>query len=151
MNRSADLRGQNPCFRQDRSFLNRDSVDVPPCPREVSLPTAFIPRTLLWWEQAEAAQFKAARLAQIRGVSLRQLERQFKRVLGYSPQKWLDQLRITMAKQRLEAGGGSIKEIASDLGFRHPSHFCRCFKAFNNVTPSQYVLVHRQNDVAAVL
>jgi transcriptional regulator GlxA family with amidase domain len=151
MNRSVDLPGESACLRRETNFFVRDSIDVPPSPIQVSLPTDFIPKTLLWWEQAEAAQFKATRLAQIRGVSLRQLQRQFKRALGYSPQKWLDQLRITIAKQRLEAGGASIKGISSDLGFRHPSHFCRCFKAFNNLTPSQYVLVHRQNDVALVL
>src|SRR5690242_3016248 len=147
MKMSADVLEQRPYPVPESSSIIPEHVDLLRSPMLIS---SFICRTRLWSDQAGAAQFKAARLAQLCGVSLRQLQRQFKQAFGYSPQKWLDALRIKVAKKRLQAGH-SIKQISCDLGFRHPSHFCRCFKASNNLTPSQYALVLRQSDVAGVL
>jgi AraC-like DNA-binding protein len=149
MKMSADVLEQRP-YPVPESNAIIPEHDLLRSPMLISSASSFICRMRQWSEQAEAAQFKAARLAQICGVSLRQLQRQFKQAFGYSPQKWLDELRITVAKKRLEAGD-SIKQISWELGFRHPSHFCRCFKASNKLTPSQYVLVLRQSDVAGVL
>ena len=92
----------------------------------------------LWKGLAWPAQYNARKLASLCQISLRTLQRQFQNTLGRSPQHWLLELRIRTA-QRLLLQGASIKEIASDLGFKHSSHFCRQFKRLAGMTPSQFV------------
>ena len=91
----------------------------------------------LWKGLALGAQYNASKLASLCEVSLRTLQRQFQEILGRPPQRWLNELRIHTA-QRLLHQGASIKEIASDLGFKHSSHFCRQFKRQAKMTPSQF-------------
>ena len=91
----------------------------------------------LWKGLSSAAQYNARKLASICEVSLRTLQRQFHQTLGRPPQSWLNELRIAVAQNLLQHGT-LIKEIASDLGFKHSSHFCRQFKRHAKMTPSQF-------------
>jgi AraC-like DNA-binding protein len=96
------------------------------------------------WEQlAEVANFDAKELARLCRLSIRQLQREFRRCLGRSPQDWLNERRIVAARQLL-LDGLQIKAVAFKLGFKQPSHFCRQFKAVSRVTPSEYILVQTQ-------
>ena len=98
------------------------------------------------WEQlAGAAGYDARKLARLCGHSVRQLERDFHRKFGRSPQDWLNEKRVKAAQQLL-LSGKPVKEVAFDLGYKQPSHFCRQFKSFNNLTPSQFV-VHASNGI----
>jgi AraC-like DNA-binding protein len=102
------------------------------------------------WEQlAEPAHFDARELARLCQLSTRQLQREFRRCLGSSPQSWLNQRRIAAA-QRLLLAGWSVKAVGFELGFKQTSHFCRQFKSLNNMTPSEFVLQRTQSstDVA---
>jgi AraC-like DNA-binding protein len=92
-----------------------------------------------WQDMASKARYNAANLARIYGVSKRQLEREFQKQLGYSPQSWLDRQRILASKQLL-LSGRLIKQVASELGFKQTSHFCRQFKIHNQMTPSEFVI-----------
>jgi AraC-like DNA-binding protein len=98
-----------------------------------------IPSRLQWEELAVQAGYQATVLATICQRSSRHLRRQFQSSLGCSPQIWLDEQRLVRAQQML-LSGASVKEVALTLGFRHPSHFCRHFKARAGMTPSQFVL-----------
>jgi AraC-like DNA-binding protein len=100
-----------------------------------------------WEELAEAAHFNAKELARLCQVSTRQLQRDFRRCLGRSPQDWLNERRILAARELLLAGQ-SIKWVAFELGFKQPSHFCRQFKRFNHVTASGFVLSEALNSRA---
>jgi len=71
-------------------------------------------------------------------MSVRQLQRRFRRRFGRSPQDWLNEKRIRVA-QKLLLSGQPVKEVAFNLGFKQSSHFCRLFKSRNNMTPSEYV------------
>ena len=92
-----------------------------------------------WEELAEAAHFNAKELARLCQVSTRQLQRDFRRCLSRSPQEWLNERRILAARELLLAGR-SIKWVAFELGFKQPSHFCRQFKLFHHLTPSEFAL-----------
>lgn len=98
-----------------------------------------------WEELAEAVNFNAGELARRCGISIRQLQRDFRRCLGRSPQDWLNEQRIKAAQKPLLAGE-TVKKVAYDLGFKQPSHFCRQFKSFKSVTPSEFVLVETLSD-----
>jgi AraC family transcriptional regulator len=90
------------------------------------------------WEQlAGTARYDAKELAKLCHLSVRQLERDFRQLLDRSPQDWLNEQRIKAAQQQL-LSGQPVKVVAFELGFKQPSHFCRQFKSFNHLTPSQF-------------
>jgi AraC-like DNA-binding protein len=88
------------------------------------------------------SSFCARKLAKACGLSLRQLQRQFHRILNQTPKKWLTRQRILLSCERL-SGDEAIKEVAIDLGFKQASHFSREFKRIIGSTPSQFVEKHR--------
>jgi AraC-like DNA-binding protein len=90
-----------------------------------------------WEALAGAAHYNAKELAKLRHLSVRQLERDFRRHLGRTPQDWLNEQRIKAAKKPLLAGE-LVKKVAYDLGFKQPSHFCRQFKLLHHLTPSEF-------------
>lgn len=92
-----------------------------------------------WKQLAEAANFNARELARLCRLSDRQLQREFCRYLGRSPQDWLNEQRIEAARQLL-LSGLPVKRVAYELGFKQSSHFCRQFKEAGNLTPSEFVL-----------
>jgi AraC-like DNA-binding protein len=102
-----------------------------------------------WGSLANQAHYNARNLAQLYGRSMRQLQREFKRLFHQSPQAWLDERRIKAAGPLL-LSGAPIKNVASDLGFKQTSHFYRKFKSQNGVTPSKFVSLKSQtgSDVA---
>lgn len=91
-----------------------------------------------WKDLAVSARYDAKNLAKLCGISGRQLQREFRRQLGRSPQEWLDDQRIVAARQLL-LSGEPLKKVAADLGYKQTSHFCRQFKSKNNMTPSEFV------------
>jgi AraC-like DNA-binding protein len=90
-----------------------------------------------WERLAEAARYDAKELAKLCHLSVRQLERDFRRDLGRTPQDWLNEQRIKAA-QPLLLSGQPVKVVALELGFKQVSHFCRQFKSMHKLTPSQF-------------
>lgn len=60
---------------------------------------------------------------------------------GMSFRQLLTTKRINEAKQLIHADKLSIKEIASQVGFRNPSYFTRLFKENTSMTPREYKLI----------
>ena len=96
-----------------------------------------------WEKLAEAARYRAHVLAGLRSITTRQLRRQIRFHFGCSPQDWLNELRMAAAEQLLLAGR-PVKEVSFELGFKQPSHFCRVFKSFKRMTPSDFVRLQSQ-------
>ncbi|MGB7748310.1 MAG: helix-turn-helix domain-containing protein [Verrucomicrobiia bacterium] len=95
------------------------------------------------WEQlAGTACYDAKELAKICHLSVRQLERDFRHLLARSPQDWLNKQRIKAAQQLLRSDL-PVKVVALELGFKQASHFCRQFKSFHHLTPSQFASQER--------
>jgi AraC-like DNA-binding protein len=99
-----------------------------------------------WLAHARVCHYNAKKLAEAEGVSIRQLERDFRIKLGLSPQRWLDLEKLTVAKELLLAGN-AVKRVAIELGYKRPSHFCRHFKMLMGLTPVEFVVKSR--DVVA--
>ncbi len=51
---------------------------------------------------------------------------------------WLERRKLEVAKHRLAAEDTALKEIAYQLGFRHPPHFTTWFKRRAGLTPLAY-------------
>jgi len=79
--------------------------------------------------------YNATALAKRLNMSLRQLQRLFRRQIGCPPRTWLREERLQIA-HRLLLGSASIKEVSLTLSFRQPSQFCRDFRKRFGYTPS---------------
>jgi AraC family transcriptional regulator len=94
--------------------------------------------TVLWEKMAVNAHYDARELAKLCALSTRQLQRNFHRDLNCTPQEWLNEQRMEAARQLLLLGR-PVKRVAFELGYKQVSHFCRQFKHYQHMTPSQYV------------
>lgn len=98
-----------------------------------------------WLTLAREANYSAPAMAKICGITVRQLERQAQITLGCTPQQWLDQQRMVMA-QALLRESDTIKEVSFQLGFKQPSHFCRQFKLYFGMTPTEFIDMCRRQE-----
>lgn len=76
-------------------------------------------------------------LAQLCGLSVRQLTRRFRTSRGCSIGEYIAESRIDHAK-RLLAGGQSIKSAAYALGFASASSFCSAFRRATSMSPGEF-------------
>jgi AraC-like DNA-binding protein len=95
-----------------------------------------------------ASESSFEELASDAGASLRTLARLFKRETGLSFREWRRRLRLLQAIERLEQGG-SVGEIAYDLGYSTPSAFIAMFRRTLGVPPGQYTRETRQGGADA--
>lgn len=72
------------------------------------------------------------------GISERQLERLFKRVVGLTPKRFCRIIRFAHIFKLVESGDVGWAKIALDSGFFDQSHFIKDFKAFTGEDPSRY-------------
>lgn len=79
-----------------------------------------------------------AELASSLGVSYSWFRWAFKHYTGFSPHKYLLELRIEKAKFLLKNSSESIKTISNLLGFESPYYFSRLFKKKTGVNPRQW-------------
>jgi AraC-like DNA-binding protein len=106
-----------------------------------------LPPSSDWAALAKPAGYSAQILAQLQGISLRQLERVFLKEFGVLPHPWLRRLRMQRAVQLL-LKKHPIGLIAEELCYKYPEHFTRDFKAYFGVSPSKYRDALISNSVA---
>ena len=82
--------------------------------------------------------FGVERLAELVGLSRRQLGRRLKDALGTSPGAFIRELRLARAAQLLEQEAGTVAEVAYAVGYRDPEHFSKQFRKAYGATPSAY-------------
>jgi len=61
----------------------------------------------------------------------------FKAATGIAPSEWFRRLRMDGAIDLL-ARGAKLEAIAADCGFHDANHFCKCFRAQFQTSPSRY-------------
>jgi transcriptional regulator GlxA family with amidase domain len=76
-------------------------------------------------------------IAQLAGVSRRQLERLFKQYLGSLPSRYYLELRLKRARQLLRDTNYSIVQVGLMCGFSSGSHFSTAFGALFGNTPRE--------------
>jgi AraC-like DNA-binding protein/quercetin dioxygenase-like cupin family protein len=71
------------------------------------------------------------------GVSIRTIQRIYRREVGIDIDTWRRQVRLTRAVQLLVAGG-SVKEVAFAIGYRQSSAFVEAFRRLFGSTPKTW-------------
>lgn len=84
--------------------------------------------------------FNVARLAREVAHSRGHLHRRLRALLDESPSELIRRMRLERAAQLIDAGAGSIGEIAYSVGFKSVSHFSNRFVDQYGVRPSAYRL-----------
>lgn len=77
-------------------------------------------------------------LSQTAHVSERECLRCFQRMIGISPMKYLQKLRISKACLLLAETDFPITDISSNCGFDSPSYFSQMFRRLVGIPPNQY-------------
>ncbi len=77
-------------------------------------------------------------LAEQFSMSPRNFTRRFKEATGKTPLQYIQDARITMARDLLQSSNLSIGDIADKLGYNDVSHFTYLFRRKLDLTPSQY-------------
>ncbi|MFJ4346544.1 GlxA family transcriptional regulator [Pseudomonas sp. NPDC089401] len=78
-------------------------------------------------------------LADVVGLSVRQVQRLFKDQLNTTPQKYYFQLRITEARRLIQNSSASIFDVSIACGFVSCTHFSRSYSAFFGHPPSKEI------------
>lgn len=72
------------------------------------------------------------------GISPRHFKRRFKQATGESPLGYLQQVRIEVAKNRLETTHESMENITWQIGYEDSSSFRRLFRKYTGLSPREY-------------
>ena len=80
-------------------------------------------------------------LAQRAGMSPFHFARVFRELVGVPPHRYLMNVRLQRAAQRLRVGAG-VTETSLDCGIGNLSHFIRLFRRAYGVLPSRYRALH---------
>ena len=77
-------------------------------------------------------------LGKLTGYSPNHFQRVFSAIVGVSPQKYLENIRINHAKYLLIKNESSITDIAYECGFSSHPHFAKVFKQRTLLTPYEF-------------
>jgi transcriptional regulator GlxA family with amidase domain len=90
-----------------------------------------------------------ARLAERMQLSPRHFARLFRTEVGSTPAAWVEAIRVSAARDRLDGGQCAPKQVAADCGFSNVDHLRRAFVQHAGVTPAEYRKRHAASLVDA--
>lgn len=77
-------------------------------------------------------------LASLCGISETYFRRLFSKVIGVSPLKYINKLKLSRAMDLISTGMYSMREVAEMSGFHDEAYFSREFKKAVGLSPSEY-------------
>ena len=90
--------------------------------------------------RAAAIDFSLDSLASALGTSVRSLQRKLKEVTGLTPQQYIREVRLQMARAILEKKAyRSVSEVSSAVGFQSAKHFTKIFRERFGKGPKEYL------------
>lgn len=81
-------------------------------------------------------------LAEGAGLTKYHFCRRFGEETGYSPMRYLQQLRVRRACELLNGTDRPVQDIAMEVGFEDPGHFSRVFTTLIGRSPRSYRRIH---------
>lgn len=79
------------------------------------------------------------RFAYLTGRSLSTFKRDFEKIFGTTPSKWLQQQRLNEARHLITEQGKKASDVYIEVGFENLSHFSFAFKKAFGKAPTQFV------------
>ena len=109
-----------------------------PNPEKVPSWHGLMKKITLYINDHYAEDLSVSQLAKLIGTSTSKFTRAFIRTLNITPGKYINNIRLTAARQMLETTDKTLVEIAQETGFYDLSHFTRAFKRERKTPPGQY-------------
>lgn len=100
--------------------------------------TRMIHDLLAYFQQDYSLPISGASLEERYKCNFDHLNRLFKRTTGTTILAYLNEVRISKAKQMLYDGSGSITEIAEKCGFKDVYYFSKVFKKYTGLAPGLF-------------
>ena len=82
--------------------------------------------------------------AYLSGRSISTFQREFKRLYGSSPKKWLIEERLKKAEELFRTSSLSVSEVAGYVGYEDLSHFSKAFRKRFGHSPKQFAMRQRR-------
>ncbi|MEM9819999.1 MAG: AraC family transcriptional regulator [Bacteroidota bacterium] len=101
----------------------------------------------VFMEQNFAKPLKIEDYAYLTGRSISTFRRDFKAYYEITPQKWLKEKRLDKALSILAERQISVTELAYEVGYENISYFIKAFKLKVGLSPKQYILAQRRNNL----
>ncbi len=125
----------NYCMRfYERQFITRGKTNRDVLTRFENLLDEYFESTLAEQDGLPTVKYFADKLC----LSSNYFGDMFKKETGKSPQEYIQEKVIELAKERIFGTADTVSQIAYSLGFQYPQHFCRLFKKRVGYTPSEY-------------
>ena len=125
----------NYCMRfYERQFITRGKTNRDVLTRFENLLDEYFESTLAEQDGLPTVKYFADKLC----LSSNYFGDLFKKETGKSPQEYIQEKVIELAKERISGTADTVSQIAYSLGFQYPQHFCRLFKKRVGYTPSEY-------------
>ena len=125
----------NYCMRfYERQFITRGKTNRDVLTRFENLLDEYLESTLAEQDGLPTVKYFADKLC----LSSNYFGDMFKKETGKSPQEYIQEKVIELAKERISGTADTVSQIAYSLGFQYPQHFCRLFKKRVGYTPSEY-------------
>jgi AraC family transcriptional regulator of adaptative response / methylphosphotriester-DNA alkyltransferase methyltransferase len=127
-------------FKNAFAALNQDFRPCKRCkPDGLKLPAEeWVGQITEWIGEHYTESITLERLADVSHGSPYHLQRLFKRIKGYSPSEYIQQLRLEKASRLLEETAHPIAETGRLAGFPDASYFITVFKKKHGQTPAAY-------------
>ena len=125
----------NYCMRfYERQFITRGKTNRDVLTRFENLLDEYFESALAEQDGLPTVKYFADKLC----LSSNYFGDMFKKETGKSPQEYIQEKVIKLAKERISDTADTVSQIAYSLGFQYPQHFCRLFKKRVGYTPSEY-------------
>ena len=125
----------NYCMRfYERQFITRGKTNRDVLTRFENLLDEYFESALAEQDGLPTVKYFADKLC----LSSNYFGDMFMKETGKSPQEYIQEKVIELAKERISDTADTVSQIAYSLGFQYPQHFCRLFKKRVGYTPSEY-------------
>lgn len=119
--------------------LSREVTGTTPA----SLGVGRVARAVALFNERFGEKVSVGQVARQAGVSVNQLERLFRRMIGESPQRCLLRIRIEQASRLLRETHASMADVAQRCGFYDQAHFSHVFSSEVGCAPLAYRRRHQ--------
>jgi len=121
-------------------MASRDELQAPYIPMIKTIPhvDSAVQAAQIWVAENYAATNPVKQMTLSSGLPATSFARRFRKATGYTPQDYVQTLRIEEAKQMLETDHSPIADIGVEVGYEDTQSFRRLFKRKTGLTPIEY-------------